>query len=1289
MHTMRRGWSWLFPTSKFPLSLVIVLLGMMTAIVPAHADTTYTFQGTILHKYQGHRGYVPECDCTGEIYDGEDIGPITGELVFEGSPVNANYLLPKFLSLSSSKGTISSTDDTFFAGIEIFIRDGNIASWLINMQRLDPDTGGFIPGDGGLFFYICSWCNPAYGQELVGFSVEGRYYGSNSHGTWTKTSDDPPDPLKSLGGPCGDTNTSPQEGQSCGNPINTTTGNKYETETDYKGAGAFPLGFTRFYNSQSPVTTGPLGANWSHSYSAHITSLSSTSVQVVRADQKLLTFTLTNGQWIADADVNSRLTQTASGWRYTTGSDRVETYDATGTLLSIAHRTGLTHTLTYNAQGLLTAVTDPFGRTLTFTYNASGHLTTMTDPAANLFTYLYGTDNTLLSVVYPDSTSHTYLYENTAFPHALTGLLDENSVRFATWTYDSNGLATSSEHAGGVEKITVVYDITHGATSVTDARNGTRSYAYKTAFGVAHTKQADKPTPSGTASRAWTYDANGNSSSTTDYAGTTTTFTHDASRNLELSRTEAAGTPQARTITTTWHSSFRLPLTITEPTRVTNFTYDAQGNLLTRTITAGSQSRTWSYQYNANGQVTQIDGPRTDVQDVTRYAYDAKGNLSSITDAVGHITTMSAYDAHGRPLITTDPNGLKTTFTYDLRGRLLVRKVGKEKTTYTYDKAGQLLKRLHPNRSFESFTYDAAHRLTAVTDHPGNRLVYTRNLMSNILKVEVFDPKGTLTQTRSQTFDVLNRLAQALDAQGQATTYQYDNNDRLTQTTDPLSHTITQSYDPLNRMVSNTDGNGAITQYHYDTADNLLQVTDPLSHATTYSYDGLDNRVTTNSPDTGLASNTYDDAGNVVSRLDARGQPTTFTYDALNRPTSMTFAGGTVTFTYDQGANGSGHLTQMTDPTGQTNWSYDALGRMLRKTQKTGSVSLTVTYKYNGKGQLATITYPSGAAVKFTYTKGKVTKIAAGVASLLSGIQYQPFGPPNRWTWGNKTVYLRQFDQNGRMADYDLGPTQDRHLTYDTAGRITQYADTNPVQNQQFGYDAAGQLTDYAGGGGAVAYDYDLNGNRTSLTASAAADVYLYPPDSNRLSSLTGTHPHSYTYDAAGNITGDGGTPFVYDGRGRMVQAGGAQYKVNGLGQRVGKPGNLFVYDEAGHLLGEYNAQGQAIAETVYLGDMPMAVLQGTNRFFVYADHLNAPRTIINASNAVVWRWDSEPFGTALPTGTLTYNLRFPGQYFDVETGFFIITIVITTRSPGGISKAIRLGWRVGVTSIRMLDKIP
>ena len=395
-----------------------------------------------------------------------------------------------------------------------------------------------------------------------------------------------------------------------GNPVNIGTGNKFQVETDYQSPVQGGLSYRRYYNSfgDDAGLATRYGNGWTADYWQRIVPVSSTEMEIQRPDGKHLRFKLNNGVWTPDADVVMRLHELTdsqgnrTGWRLTLADDTVEEYDSdnvnVGRPIAITTRSGRTTTLEYNltaAQGgddiptSLDRVTDAYGRSLSFHYDTNAHLVSVTDPAGNDIRYTRDASGNLTSVIYPDATpadpndnpERIYHYEDTNFPHALTGITDADGNRFASWTYDSYGRAISSEHAGGAGRIDIVYHSDATAT-VTDAGGASSTYTFTSPLGVVKPAQitGDPCSDCGSA-QSVTYDANGYPASATDLNGNVTNYVYN-SRGLETSRTEAVGTPQERTITTTWHPDFRLPLTITEPGKVTAFTYDSQGNLLER-----------------------------------------------------------------------------------------------------------------------------------------------------------------------------------------------------------------------------------------------------------------------------------------------------------------------------------------------------------------------------------------------------------------------------------------------------------------------------------------------------------------------------------------------------------------------------------------------------------------------------------------------------------------------------------------------------------------------------------
>lgn len=961
----------------------------------------------------------------------------------------------------------------------------------------------------------------------------------------------------------------------------------------------------------------------------------------------------TGATWFADPDIRERLEKTSTGWKLTNAEDEIESYDAQGKLVSITNRAGLSQTLSY-ANGQLQSVTDPFGRVLVFEYDTGLRIKALVDPAGGRYEYSYGTSGNyqlLASVKYPDDRTRTYHYEVPA-SWLLTGITDELGQRFSTYGYDAQWLATSSEHAGGAGRVTLSYPNSPAippvsvTTHVNATSSSTRSYGFQQVQGVVLRTTVTGPACPTCGPASQGYDANGNLAFQTDWNGNRTNFTWDLSRNLETSRTEGltsggASTPQTRTISTQWHPTFRLPTVIAEPLRITTSSYDANGNPLSRSVQAtsdadGSQGfagtpvgapRAWTYTYNANGQVLTMDGPRTDVSDVTSYTYYAndascstangghatgcRAQLESVTNALNQTTTVTEYNAHGQPLRIVDPNGLVTTMTYDLRQRLTSRTVGSEQTVYEYDDAGQLVKVTLPDTSFLSYTYDAAHRLTALQDNLGNRIAYTLDLAGNRTQEQVFDPANQLAQTRSRVYSSLNRLFQELGAQGQTTEYTYDNQGNVTEVRDPLNRTTGNQYDALNRLRQVTDPNLGVTQYAYNGLDALTQVTDPRTLATSYTVDGLGNLTQHVSPDTGTTASTYDAAGNLLTQTDAKGQTTTYAYDALNRATLVTFHDGSKhAYAYDQGTNGVGRLSSITETdaanatTSVIAYAYDPHGRVTSEARTPGG---TVAYQYDAAGRMSAMTYPSGRSLTYGFDAlGRVNQVTSTKDSqsqvVVQNVAYHPFGGVKSYTLGNGQIYSRTIDLDGRIASYTLG-SANYEIGFDAASRITGIAQTgNPANSNTYGYDDLDRLTSAVLPSSNFGYSYDAVGNRLAKTIGANADTYTYSPTSNRIATVTpfGSPAKSFVFDANGSTTDDGVNTYTYDTRGRMVQAstagGTATYQVNALGQRIrksfGASDSVFVYDRAGRLIVESDPGGTPKREFIYLGDIPVAVVQ-------------------------------------------------------------------------------------------------
>lgn len=1034
-----------------------------------------------------------------------------------------------------------------------------------------------------------------------------------------------------------------------GNPSSPITGNKFQNENDYNSIDG-QLDIIRYYNSLS-TEKGIFGFGWTSSLQPKLIMDSTGSehyIAVQRVDGRGSVWKKIDGSWQSEPDSKEQLMEDQDGFII----NGVERYDRMGRLLSKTNRNGQTVKYHYDTAGNLQEVIDFSSRKLVLTYNSNNQIGKVTTPDGILI-YDYDKFGNLIKVTYPDNTTRQYLYgENDKvasssaeanYKHTLTGLIDENNVRFATWTYDKKGKISSSEHAGGVEKVLFEHN-DDGTTVVTGALMDIRTYASSYYHNVAKVEKisGDQCSSCGSGNmRERTYDKNGNFASSTDAKGNLTCYFYDLKRNLESIRLEglpkgkscptdlaAYNPPTAadsteRKITTQWHEQFRLPVAVAEPLRLSLSTYDEEGRLTAQTVQATTDAtggtglkaektgapRTTSYIYNATGQMESVDGPRTDVADKTTYSYDSQGNLISVTNALNQITKLGDYDPSGRPRSITDPNGFTTTLSYDLRGRLKSIKKGGEETGYTYDKAGNLTKISLPGGVAYTYVYDPAHRLTDIQDQDGNGIHFTLDKAGNRLKEEIKDRSGKALQSRSREFNKLSRLVKEIGAVNQSTSHEYDENGNLLKITDPLSRTVSNQYDALNRLIVSTDPDGKPTHYSYDGQDQLVWVTDPRNLGTQYVRDGLNNLSKTVSPDAGTTTATFDEAGNLKTRVDAKGQEAKYSYDALNRLTSISYTGvadQSITYNYDQGKNGIGKLTGIKDVTGTVEYSYDQHGRLLSEKRQSYGGAYTTAYSYDAQGRLNRLTYPSGRTVEHSFdSQGRIEKISTSfdgeTKTVASGIRYQPFGGVLEFTFGNGQKYSREYDQDGRITGYTLAEAP-YSIAYDAASQITGIKGEG--NTAQYAYDLLGRLTRYTQGSDLLqSFSYDPVGNRLGMTEGAVTTNYTYPTTSNRLIGIEqgGQAAKKITYDPNGSMTEDQKRQYAYDVKGRLMKTtteqGEVEYSVNAVGLRIRKKSadsdTVYHYDNQGRLIAEGATGGTVFSkEYIYLGDQPVAVLQ-------------------------------------------------------------------------------------------------
>ncbi len=792
----------------------------------------------------------------------------------------------------------------------------------------------------------------------------------------------------------------------------------------------------------------------------------------------------------------------------------------------------------------------------------------------------------------------------------------------------------------------------------------------------------------------WTYGAYANITRHTDERGVITTYSYNTQGDL-IRRVEAQGTAAERITEYEYDTLGRMTLMrevgdVNTSEAVTRWTsYDNYGNVLTKSDPEGIETR---YTYDVLGNVLTYRDGRANTW---TYTYDAAGNLRTVTDPLSHITQYT-YDGVGNMLTVTDALGtVLARYTYNARNMVTsITNAYDQTKQLIYNSDNQLVSVLDENGHATTLTYDSFGRLQSMTDAVGNLTHFSYAAEGAQLNgiSEIHYPTYSERYSYDRRYRV-NAITQVLqeavseedsdDGQGipeesLTTQFRYDAAGNLTHMIDPAGREQLRSYDPLARVTSMQSPGGATVLYNYDDRDNVLSVINELNvPIRSFGYDRKNQQVAEQWPTSESMSFGYDGNGNLELHIDGKGQRTEYDYDLANRLSGADYFADetapspqkTVSYSY----NAANSLTGYNDGTYAATYNYDLMQRPLSRSINYGAFSLSHAYTYNASGRKASLTYPDGTANSYFYDDAdKLTRFTIPGQGTITVNQYN-WQAPAQVTYPGGSVQNVTYDalmrpQRIHVQDPGDNTLMDYNYQYDALSSITQKATEHGVYD--YSYDVRSRLTSAVNPTLAnEAYTYDATGNRLSASATGA-DPWQYNA-TNQLTQIGGQQ--SFSYDANGSLiskTDSGVTQnYVYNLENRLSEvrdAGNAlvaTYDYDPFGRRiaktVGSETTFFHYSDEG-LIAEYDTSGALIQSYGYSpdgmwGTDPVYTRVNGQVHYYLNDHLGTPQKLIASNGAVGWSGHMSAFGlmTENSNSTVRNPLRFPGQYFDSETGFY------------------------------------
>ncbi|MDT7843718.1 RHS repeat-associated core domain-containing protein [Streptomyces justiciae] len=688
--------------------------------------------------------------------------------------------------------------------------------------------------------------------------------------------------------------------------------------------------------------------------------------------------------------------------------------------------------------------------------------------------------------------------------------------------------------------------------------------------------------------------------------------------------------------------------------------WDEYGRLVSETDQLG---RTTRYGHDHAGNITEVVRPDGGV---VAKEYNEFGQVTKVTQPDGSIWE-SVYDERGNRVAVVDPAGARTTFTLDERGALVdvTDALGQRRQTLVNDAAGLVSETVDALGARNSVVRDAFGRIIELTDPFGavTRIGWTLEGRISWRRL----PNGT---TEHWSYDAEGNPLEHRSSNGRGTRFENTHFDLCT---------LRQSED------------GTLERFRYDTELRLRGVTNAAGQEWSYTYDGVGRLISETDFNGRTVTYRYDAAGQLVERTNGAGQVTGFRHDILGNVVAMETDGSTTTYEYDP----LGRLVRAQGPDVELRREHDAVGRMLAESWNGHAVHS----EYDLIGRRVERRTPSGAVTRWSYDVERRSVVQRSGQNDVA-FRYDVAGREIERALGDVARLAHEWDAERLRTTQALaaaaGEVRRRTFQHRPDGMLASVTDPR-LGVRTFTFDAAGRVTAarYGDGGRDESYRFDVLGNLTEFTSQAVRDE----------DEEAGTGERTYFGSL---IERAGRTRYRHDGQGRVIKrttkllSGGVRvwryrwnaedqltdvltpdgrhwrYLYDPVGRRVAKllladDGTTVVEQVSFFWDGDNLAEqtdgtastswdwtdgptpvSQRVRDTGPIGpDSPQHEID--ERFYaIVTDLIGTPTELVDADGAVAWTQSSTIWGvpTERPDAQrVDCPLRFPGQYYDDETG--------------------------------------